>query len=58
MQCKDCSLWVQREIPKAKGDKTKKKEYYPAGWCLNAQYVEKRIAKLTVGETNCNANIH
>lgn len=43
MKCRDCALWIKRELPK---QLRKRKEYYPAGRCL--QY-----HTLTTGEVNC-----
>lgn len=52
MTCKECDLWVQREIPKVARVK-KKKEFYPAGRCCSTMFNNVRQSMFTVGDTNC-----
>jgi len=48
MQCKNCKLWIKRELLKSKG---KKKEYYPTGRCI--KIMENYKPMFTTGETHC-----
>ena len=47
MKCKDCKIWLRRELP---NQKIKRKEYYPAGRCLEYR-------TFTTGEVHCRFGI-
>lgn len=53
MQCKDCELWIKREILSI-GGKKKRKAFYPTGRCLNGVEFGRMF---TAPTTNCNRGI-
>lgn len=47
MKCKDCNLWMERELPRDK------RHNYPTGVCMNVSFFEKGKQQLTLPNTNC-----